>query len=342
MCNIYITTKQPCYNCGSEGKTLYNTLHDRLFGVKGSWDLLECTNQACGLVWLDPMPRPDELPKLYENYYTHTPPKLAQASLVKQYFTEGCHAYLQEKYQTPHAVNRMGRLLKPLIKLNPAWKANLDFSLFYLPTRPSGKLLEVGCGSGQMLKNMRDLGWNVTGIDFDPQCQSLTEETGIPVYQGDLLEQNLPANSFDVIVMSHVIEHLPNPIASLQECLRLLRPEGRLIAITPNTKGYIHRYMKQASLHLDPPRHLHLFTANALQQIAHKAGFKQAHCFSTIRDFTGLWWASSQIAKHGNYQMGRSAPLMNKLFLSFLAVMFGYAHQFGWGEGDELVLDARK
>lgn len=342
MCNVYMTTQQPCYNCGGEGKTLYHTMNDRLFGVQGSWDLLECTNQACGLVWLNPMPSLDELPKLYENYYTHKPPKQTKTSLVKQYFIEGCNAYLQEKYQTPHPVTRMGQLLKYLIKLNPAWKANLDFSLFYLPTLPGRKLLEVGCGSGQMLKSMRDLGWDVAGVDFDPHCQAITQETGIPVYQGDLLEQNLPPNSFDVIVMSHVIEHLPNPIETLQECLRLLRPEGRLIAITPNTKGYIHHHMKQASLHLDPPRHLHLFTASALQQIAHKAGFKQAGCFSTIRDFTGLWWASAQIAKQGNYQMGHSAPLVNKLFLSFLAVIFGYAHQLGWGEGDELVLDARK
>lgn len=317
-------------------------MNDRLFGVKGSWDLLECTNQMCGLVWLNPMPRPEELPKLYENYYTHTPPQPVKPSLLKQYFTAGCDAYLQEKYQTPHPISRIGQLIKPLIKLNPAWKANLDFSLFYLPTRPGKKLLEIGCGSGQMLKNMRDLGWEVTGIDFDPQCQSITQETGIPVYQGDVLEQNLPANSFDVIVMSHVIEHLPDPIATLKECLRLLRPNGHLIAITPNTNGYNHKYFKKNSRILETPRHLHLFTTASLQQIANKAGFKHCHCSSTIRDFTGLWWASSQIAKHGKYQMGQSTPLINKLWLSLLAIIYGYAHKFRWGEGDELVLDARK
>lgn len=340
--SIETILKNQCYACGTEGTALYRELPDRLFGVNGKWTLHHCNNPACGLLWLNPMPTPASLPKLYEDYYTHQPQTKQTGSKKPGLMEIACHAYLQKHYGHPYQTSLTGRILGQLLELNPARTANLDFSTFYLKLFPNGKLLEIGCGNGTMLQNMQQAGWTVTGVDFDPKSVNIARQSGLPVHLGDIAEQNFAPDSFDAIVMSHVIEHLPDPIATLQECKRILRPGGKLIAITPNVKGYTHRYMKQSSLHLDPPRHLHLFTSASLESVANQAGFQRTRSFSTIRDFGGLWWASLQIARYGKYQMGSHIPYIHKLWLSLLAILAGYALKSGWGEGDEIVLEARK
>lgn len=340
-----ITThpKPHCYSCGAVGKPLYQQLPDRLFQVDGNWNLDICTNEECQLIWLNPMPIEEDLPKLYENYYTHNTPAPSKAGTLVSLFRQGCTAYIARTYGYMHQpLSWLASSISHLIRLNPAWTANLDFSTFYIQAKLAGKLLEIGCGSGQMLKVMQNRGWDVTGVDFDPKSVLAASKLGLNVLQGDISQQDFPAESFDVIVMSHVIEHLPDPIATLRVCHSLLRPNGKLIAITPNTTGYIHRYFKQSSLHLDPPRHLHLFRQKPLQHIALQAGFEEAECHSTIRDFSGLWWASANIKRHGTHRMGEPAPLKTKLLTSLLAVIAGYALKMRLGEGDELVLTAKK
>lgn len=340
---IATIVKPHCYSCGSSGRSLYKNLPDRLFQVTGSWNLDICTNDACQLVWLNPMPAENDLPKLYENYYTHDTPAPKKANGFVNVFREGCADYIARTYGYTHPLSTwLSTGIGYLIRLNPAWTANLDFSAFYTQAIPAGKLLEIGCGSGQMLQAMQALGWDVTGVDFDPKSVSAARKLGLTVQQGDISQQDFLAESFDVIVMSHVIEHLPDPIATLRACHRLLRPNGKLVAITPNTAGYIYRCFKQYSRHLEPPRHLHLFRQKPLQDIAIQAGFKQAECISTIRDFGGLWWASTNIKRNGKHRMGERAPFGAKLIASLLAIVAGYALKLGIGEGDEIVLTAQK
>lgn len=72
--SIRTTEKNNCYLCGSEGASLYDNIKDRLFGVPGVWNLKQCSNTQCSLIWLAPMPIKEDLPKLYETYYTHSAP----------------------------------------------------------------------------------------------------------------------------------------------------------------------------------------------------------------------------------------------------------------------------
>ena len=163
---IKTTSMEYCYLCDSKGNKLYRGIKDRLFGVIGTWNIDKCSNNDCGLLWLNPIPITEDLPKLYETYYTHeqtaSPRK---TNRLVQVFRNGCSEYLKKKYQYNSSL--LSRLIATIIKINPKWTANLDFSVFYLPTIPNGKLLQIGCGSGGILKNMQDQGWDVTGVDFD-------------------------------------------------------------------------------------------------------------------------------------------------------------------------------
>jgi len=342
--DIQTHPKNDCYLCGHQGQSLYTNLSDRLFGVKGHWNLDKCTNSDCQLVWLNPMPNTDDLPKLYEDYYTHAPPKKNASNTIQNFIQNSTKAYTLRKYNyPPQKLSLFSKIASYLISLNPALTANLDFSTFYLPYTKKGRILEIGCGNGQMLQTMETLGWDATGIDFDPKSIETAKALGLDVRQGDISKQQFPPESFDAIVMSHVIEHLPDSAETLSICNSLLRPGGKLIAITPNTTGFIHNRFKQNNLHLDPPRHLYLFNRNSLKTVARKAGFKQTSCHSTIRDFAGLWKASLHIQNTDRHQMKPApAPLYQKIKVLLLAIFAGYALKLNLLQGDELVLEATK
>lgn len=340
---IRTTTKEHCYLCNSKGNNLYKGIKDRLFGVKGLWNIDKCSNNDCGLLWLNPMPVAEELPKLYETYYTHIhDPLPKKANGLTQVFRDGCSDYLKNKYQYPYKSSLLSRLIGTIIRLNPKWTTNLDFSVFYLPFTPNGKLLEIGCGSGGMLKNMQDKGWDVTGVDFDSKSVSLAQDLGLNVYDGDISQLNLEKNSFDAIIMNHVIEHLPDPVATLKSCHKLLRSDGRLISITPNTNGLNHNKYNANSRLLEPPRHLFIYNKKSLKGVATKAGFKTSSCFTSIHGFSGFSWASEQLLKNGKLCTASKIPRSKLLLLSVKEIIAGYLLKLRLIEGDEVVLTARK
>src|SRR5262245_57510060 len=88
-----------CVACNSGGKILHSGLKDTLFGVDGSWNFRCCANPDCGLVWMDPMPLPNELPKAYKSYYTHAgAPERRKASFLKGFYNRIKESYITEKY----------------------------------------------------------------------------------------------------------------------------------------------------------------------------------------------------------------------------------------------------
>jgi SAM-dependent methyltransferase len=74
--------------------------------------------------------------------------------------------------------------------------------------------------------------------------------------------------------MVHAIEHVPDPLAHLRQCHRVLQDGGRLILTTPNMAGLMSRLFKEDWMALEPPRHLWLFTPNTLQTCVERAGFR--------------------------------------------------------------------
>ena len=265
---VICSSVQNCDLCASQGEALYAGLTDRLFGAPGEWNIFQCTNSNCGLLWCDPRPGKDEIAKLYLNYYTHSSPELHKKGPGK----------------------RLKTSLKKLLATIFFWRAPAFLTdNLHLQSFEPGSLLEIGCGNGQFLLGALASGWEVQGIDFDKKAiEAAKSRLGSSVRQGELIACRFDGEKFDAIVMNNVIEHIWNPIDTVTECARVLRPGGHLIMITPNSESDGHRLFRRTWRGLEPPRHLFIYSRRSLKLLAKLTGFAESLIFSSAGGATGV------------------------------------------------------
>jgi len=176
-------------------------------------------------------------------------------------------------------------------------------------------ILDIGCATGALLVYLRGSGWRVTGVEISPSADYAVKERSLDVRNLPLEENNFPGDSFDVILASHLIEHLNNPKAFLSETYRVLKNNGNIFITTPNISGFQARLFgsRWRSAIFD---HLFLFSKSTLFKMMKNAGFKIEGC----RTWGGL--------------AAGAAPLWLKKPADILAKPFGF--------GDVMIVRAKK
>ena len=309
-----------CYLCQAEGKLLYSNLSDRIFNAPGNWNLKQCSNPICSLVWLDPMPLASEIGKAYETYCTHDSP---EATAKKN----GLRPLIRSAYRAVWLASFSVLGVKQE-------KVSLD--RLYL-TQESGRLLEVGCGAGKYLNRMKQIGWEVEGVDFDPKvAETVANRYGIKIHTGTLESVSYPDKSFDAVTMNHVIEHVPDPVALLKECHRILKPGGYLVVVTPNIASWGHQQFGSSWLHLDPPRHLFLFSQDTLKHCAGKVGFEKMRTLTTSIRAANCFAGSLEIQKLGRNLIMN--PKKSNLFRGMILQIYSILFNNYRNSGEEAVL----
>jgi len=275
-----------CAVCGGEGTFIHLKQQDRMFGAPGEWDLKRCNNQQCLLTWLDPMPLKEDIGKAYARYYTHASLSDEQRpGALKRIYRMLKREYLVRKYNYPNTSDSFPiPCIGQFLRLFPLRRAEADGDIRFLYAVPRGRLLDVGCGSGDWLLSMRELGWEVTGVDFDENAVEVGRQRGLTVNCGTLEQQNFPDNSFDAVSLNHVIEHVPHPVETLRECARILKPGGKLVVSTPNGLSLGYRICKEYWRGLEIPRHLHIFSFQSLQLALNLAGFQKTSILPQVAD----------------------------------------------------------
>ncbi len=303
---------EKCILCGNEGRLLYSGLKDRLGNDDREWSFLRCAKEDCGLIWLAPRPGPEEVEELYpENYYTH--------EITRE---------------------TVGRKLIQKAKKSRIGKA-LGFYAYLHGVAP-GRLLDVGCGSGYYLNEMRELGWRVEGLDPDEHAVRVAQEIyGLKVNLGTLEDIRLESDSFDVITVNHVLEHVLDPVQLIQECNRILKPNGLLLVSTPNYDSLGHRIFRDRWLSLDVPRHLYLFSEKNLKEMARSCGFGEIKLETAIRGAREVFLYGLGVMDRLR-EMGKLRILISNLF----ALAFTLVEYIGLSVkkvlGEELILMCRK
>ncbi|MBT8245430.1 MAG: class I SAM-dependent methyltransferase [Winogradskyella sp.] len=134
-------------------------------------------------------------------------------------------------------------------------------------------LLDVGCGTGDFLKIAKENNWNVSGIEPNADARKTANtKTNNSVFDTSKLLEFEP-NSFDVITLWHVLEHLPNLEEHIEIFNRLLKPKGHLVIAVPNYKSYDAKYYKSSWAAYDVPRHLWHFSQDGIKNLVETFSF---------------------------------------------------------------------
>jgi len=137
-----------------------------------------------------------------------------------------------------------------------------------------GRLLDVGCATGLFIHEAARYGWQVEGVEINPEATSYARTRfGLTVHQGTLESLNLPAESYDVITFLDVIEHTFSPLATLRKAHQLLRPGGWVILVIPNWDSWDAALFGPYWNGFDVPRHLYVFSREVMVRMLKQAGF---------------------------------------------------------------------
>jgi 2-polyprenyl-3-methyl-5-hydroxy-6-metoxy-1,4-benzoquinol methylase len=145
------------------------------------------------------------------------------------------------------------------------------------PLRKMGRILDVGCSNGAYLAALRSQGWEVEGIEMDGVAADYAiNERRLKVTTGDAesVLARLPDQSYDVVTMWHLLEHLFDPAAALANARRILRPGGMLMLEVPNFAATLAGIFRKNWFALDVPRHLYHFTPDTLRALLMHAGMQ--------------------------------------------------------------------
>jgi SAM-dependent methyltransferase len=247
-----------CSLCGGQTTHWFATPIDPKKNMKSHFDeVVRC--QSCGTGQLSPLPKAEDVPPFYElpQYYTHgeghiarVAPTLADRALIKL-------AHLVDK----------GRIFDP------------SAVMAMLP--PNASVCDLGCGPGVLLQQFKAAGCTVVGVDPDPEARALGERRGIEVVAGT--GEDLPASfagrTFDLVLMTHSLEHCINPAYALANVRRLVKDDGLFYCEVPNSDCAHFKTFLASSEMCDAPRHIYFFGPKSLETALEQAAFSKCETF---------------------------------------------------------------
>jgi SAM-dependent methyltransferase len=193
-------------------------------------------------------------------------PQPEQTEVVRRYREGSGEAYLSYELQNETAFLRLQELA-----LNDAGLAAVERDLrARSAARP--RVLDAGCATGALLERLRDRGWDTTGVEISPAAGYARTKRSLDVRSLPLEENRFPDGGFDMVLASHVIEHLNDPRSFVREVYRILTPGGSFIVTTPNIDGFQARLFRShwRSAIFD---HLYLFSIKTLSRLLTDQGF---------------------------------------------------------------------
>lgn len=293
-----LETVARCPACGSNDRhTMAFERRDNEASLLDRWRMVRCAD--CNSVWLNPRPDATSLSRAYDNYYTHD----AESEDIPQVGASGfawrvIHSYLNGRFgmhRRPAA--RLGGAVFSLIE---PWRLKLDYYGRHLTKSrfpQPGRLLDIGCGNGAFLVRAKDMGWHAQGCEIDPKAVAACRDVGIDVVEGDAFHPSLKERTFDVITMSHVIEHVVDQQSLLRRVYDLLRPGGWCWMALPNPQS-IGLLVFGAGWHaLHPPYHLCIPSQSILRSWMHDSGFVDLRFLRRGAHARRVWRLSRAIAR---------------------------------------------
>lgn len=137
-----------------------------------------------------------------------------------------------------------------------------------------GKLLEIGCSVGFLLEEAKMAGYLIEGVELNKKAAALCADKGITVNNCNLMQCQFPSDTFDVVVLSHVLEHITDLKEFLNEIYRILSPSGFIVLSQPTFSGLIPRILRQKWYGWAPKDHVWHFTPESISHVLAQSGFE--------------------------------------------------------------------
>ena len=321
MSDVEISRRAPrveevaaCPLCQSTRSRPAFSAPDRFHETPGEFSYRRCV--ACSTVFQSPRVVAEDLPLCYPTeYYTHSAneeaaPALPHIPSPEELQNTAGRARLRAGVMSAvrgHTLGGAWGTAGRVLARNRAMRERAYFNILLdelLPREGETQALDVGCGSGQLMQQLQVAGWQVQGTEWDERAARVAEaRTGSTVHSGDLRDIELPLASFDLIVLSHVFEHLTEPLPTLERICELLRPGGRAVLMYPNIRSLGARIFGDCWFPLEVPRHMMLPPLRATARAARKAGLHPASARTLTGANTVHWLGHSR-----TYREGKTGP----------------------------------
>lgn len=228
-----------CLVCGSSEKEVLFESTDRRYKLPGNsrsrFFLVKCLK--CGFCFLDPLPKTNnELVKFY-------PPK----------------------YWLTKDTSFFGKIAQALFVLDKYHQVEKE--------KKRGRILDVGCGTGELLSYFQRRGWEAYGHDISNVACREARKKVRNIFCGPLSKADFPKGYFDVVILNHVLHQMINPVTELSLIRKFIKRNGRLIIYVPDIDSWQYKLVGRNWFYLDSPRHLYYFNYKTLDLMLKKAGF---------------------------------------------------------------------
>jgi len=248
-----------CKICRSDSKSFLKNLFDDRYGYKGFFDVYKCIN--CGFIQTEPALKDDELSDLYTNYYPRQ--NLSSKEVMA-------------------SINKDSKWKRWFLGIN-------NTTHFYINKK--AKVLDIGCGSGVSLLEIKEKGAEAYGIEEDRNVEKVAKELGLNLEIGNIYNSKYLDNFFDYITASQVIEHVPDPIRFIEAIKYKLKNNREVILSFPNANSFFRIIFNSRWINWHIPYHQNFFSRKAIKIMADKTGFK----IKKIKTITPTLWTILQI-----------------------------------------------
>jgi SAM-dependent methyltransferase len=318
-----------CDHCRSDQSELVVRQRDLLLEVTNDeFTLVKCCQ--CGLIYLNPRPSKDLLSSYYPTVYyppvqEKVRPQIQQQ--VRNFSAKLKRWVLEDYYEYPSTLPAGWPRIVRRTLLWPDKTLRELKGRHPMPWKGEGKVLDIGCGAGGNLRTLQDQGWDISGIEISEVAAAHARElvTG-NIHTGTLESAPFPLNTFDLVLMSHSLEHLPSPTDALRRVNQLLKDDGLLVVSVPNVNSLEYKLFRRWWFQLDPPRHFYHFDKCSLFGLLTQAGFQSDH----FRTGVSAIFLMASLDRFWKYRFRKDVPfrkLIDRLIarpISLIAGHLGY------------------